>query len=195
MTGPWDSLDGCYNVCVKRCGEEEKEFEARGTLSPTQPRDDSMEYSPHHVPDTPMVPSPAPQTLQGDPEPKTLVELEEGAQVPGEHPFPPPNQLSVPTQTTPERHRRSATEPVSIASPIPPTPDTPTRFANGRKRKSGLRSVIRKMFGRKSREVSDEDEVRSVQRPQTQRSPQRVSVCFVDPRYWRGDTDCSRRFP
>ncbi|KAF2452024.1 hypothetical protein P171DRAFT_16596 [Karstenula rhodostoma CBS 690.94] len=159
---------------------EVKEFEKHGTLSPNLPQDTPMAHPTQHIPDPPLAPPPAPPVVQGESYPQTSVTPENQPEVQKEHrSSPPPQQLSVPMQTTPERHRRSATEPISIVSPIPPTPETPTRAATRKKRKSGLRGVFRKMFGRKSREEEDEDEDQLPQRSQPQRQPQRVSELAI----------------
>jgi hypothetical protein len=157
--------------------DEVKEFEKRGTLSPNLPQDTPEVHAPQHIPDPPLAPPPAPPIVHEDPDPDASVQPEDPPQVREEHRHSPPQQLSIPMHNTPERHRRSATEPISIASPIPPTPETPTRTSTKKKRKSGLRNVFRKMFGRKSREGSDEDEGQIPQPSQTQRQPQRASVC------------------
>jgi hypothetical protein len=156
--------------------EEVKEFEKHGTLSPNLPQDTPVVHATQHIPDPPLVPPPPPPVVQGEPCPETSVHPEDQSSIREEHRHSPPQQLSVPMQITPERHRRSATEPISIASPIPPTPETPTRASTRKKRKSGLRNVFRKMFGRKSREGSDEDEGQIPQRSHTQRQSQRASV-------------------
>lgn len=161
--------------------EEEREFEKHGTLSPSPPQDDPVVPPTQHFPDPPQVPPPAPPVAPLLSQSPTSVLPEEQPEDNTEHRTSPPSQLSVPMQTTPERHRRSATEPISIASPLPPSPETPTRASTRKKRKSGLRNVFRKMFGRKSRGESDEDDAQSVQRSQTQRQSHRASVrhsCF-----------------
>lgn len=158
--------------------DEVKDFEKHGTLSPKPPQDTPVDYPTQHVPEHPLGPPPPPPVVQGEAYPRTPVPPEDQPEMLEELRSSPPQQLSVPMQTTPERHRRSATEPMPIASPIPPTPETPTRAATRKKRKSGLRNVFRKMFGRKSREEDDEDEGQLPQRSQTQRHSQRASVCF-----------------
>ncbi|KAF1965181.1 hypothetical protein BU23DRAFT_34538 [Bimuria novae-zelandiae CBS 107.79] len=158
--------------------DEEREFEKHGTLSPSLPQETPMENPTQHVPrpppGPPPGPPPAPPISQVEVHPQTSAQPEERPQTRTEYRDTPSRQLSVPMQTTPERHRRSVTEPISIASPIPPTPETPTRASTRKKRKSGLRSVFRKMFGRKSRD-DDEDEVQPGERSQNQRQSQRIS--------------------
>ncbi|KAF2185700.1 hypothetical protein K469DRAFT_575439 [Zopfia rhizophila CBS 207.26] len=53
-----------------------------------------------------------------------------------------------------EMQRRSSVEPASYSSPspFPSLPDSTTKTTPKKKRKSGLRNVFRKMFGRRSRE-------------------------------------------
>ncbi|CAI6332313.1 unnamed protein product [Periconia digitata] len=77
----------------------------------------------------------------------------------------PPPQQSQPAsnmQGEPDdSHRRSATYPVmySTPSPYPSAPDGSLKSTPKKKRKSGLRNVFRKMFGRKDREEAlDEDD-------------------------------------
>lgn len=155
--------------------EEVKEFEKHGTLSPKPQQDTPVAHPTQHIPDPPLAPPPAPPVAQGESYPPRSVTPELQPKIRDGLRSSPPQQLSVPMQSTPERHRRSATEPMPIASPIPPTPETPTRAATRKKRKSGLRNVFRKMFGRKSREESDEDEGELPQRSQTQRQSQRAN--------------------
>ncbi|KAL1592741.1 hypothetical protein SLS60_011157 [Paraconiothyrium brasiliense] len=155
--------------------DEVKEFEKHGTLSPSLPQDTPVVHPTQHVPDPPQIPPPAPPVIQVEPNPQASVQPEDQLEERVEHRASPPRQLAVPMQSTPERHRRSATEPISIASPNPPTPETPTRAGTTKKRKSGLRNVFRRMFGRKSREGSEEDETQAVHRSQTQRQSQRAS--------------------
>ncbi|KAJ4305734.1 hypothetical protein N0V90_001265 [Kalmusia sp. IMI 367209] len=157
--------------------DEEKKFaEKHGTLSSSLPQDAQVDPM-QHPPEPPHAPPPAPPVIQVEPHQQTSVQPEEHPQIRDEPRQSPPKQLAVRMQTTPERHRRSATEPISIASPspLPSYPETPTRLSSRKKRKSGLRNVFRKMFGRRSRDGSEEDEVQTPQRAQTQRQSQRVS--------------------
>lgn len=156
--------------------EEEEEFEKHGKLSPSPQQDTSVYQPTQHNPDPPQVPSPAPGVARTETHPQASAQPEETLQQEARSRISPPMQLSVPMQTTPERHRRSATEPISISSPIPPTPETPTQTSTRRKRKSGLRNVFRKMFGRKGKDEQDEYEVSPVQRMEQPRKPQRDSV-------------------
>ncbi|OAG10106.1 uncharacterized protein CC84DRAFT_1184240 [Paraphaeosphaeria sporulosa] len=160
--------------------EEVKDFEKHGTLSPKLPQDIPVAHPTQHFPGPPLAPPPAAPVLQGELYPQTPIAPEDESEKQEKFRSSPPQQLSVPMQTTPERHRRSATEPMPI-SPIPPTPETPTRAATRKKRKSGLRNVFRKMFGRKSREELDEDEGQLPQRSQTQRQSQRASPTPMNP--------------
>ncbi|KAJ4351249.1 uncharacterized protein N0V89_006588 [Didymosphaeria variabile] len=154
--------------------DEVKEFEKHGTLSASLPQDTPVVHPTQHIPDPPQMPPPAPPIVQAESHPQASVQPEDQPEERVEIRNSPPRQLVVPMQSTPERHRRSATEPISIASPSPLALETPTRASTRKKRKSGLRSVFRKMFGRKSREGSEEDD-QHVQRSQTQRQPQRAS--------------------
>lgn len=152
--------------------EEEREFaEKESALSPSTLHDDLNQVVPtQQLPDPPQFPPPAPPVIQVEPQPRSL-SLEEQPQIPVETRKSPPQHLPVQMQNTPERHRRSATEPISIATPSPllAHPETLTQLSNRKKRKSGLRNVFRKMFGRRSRDESEEDEVQLPQRAQTQR--------------------------
>jgi hypothetical protein len=59
-----------------------------------------------------------------------------------------------------EGHRRTTTEPISYSTPSPylTRPDSSAKSTPKKKRKSGLRNVIRKMFGKKSKdELLDEE--------------------------------------
>ena len=59
-----------------------------------------------------------------------------------------------PPRAPSETHRRTVTEPISFStpSPHPNRPDSSVRSMPKKKRKSGLRNVFRKMFGKKSRD-------------------------------------------
>ncbi|KAL5422559.1 hypothetical protein PMIN04_004593 [Paraphaeosphaeria minitans] len=155
--------------------EEVKDFEKHEALSPKLPQDTPVVRPSQPIPESPFAPPPAPPVVQGELYSQTSVPPADEPKEQGKiRSSPPPQQLSVPMQTTPERHRRSATEPMPI-SPIPPTPETPTRAAARKKRKSGLRNVFRKMFGRRSREESDGDEGQLPQQSRIQRQSQRAS--------------------
>lgn len=156
--------------------EEEEEFEKHGSLSPILSKD-TPAYTAHNASEPVQASTPSPPAVQVESVPKPPSQPDEIAQGQPEQRASPPAQLSVPSQASPERHRRSATEPMPISSPIPLPPETPTQTSTRKKRKSGLRNVFRKMFGRKSRDESDDFEVQPVQRSQTQRQSQRVSVC------------------
>ena len=158
--------------------EEEEEFEKRGTLSPIMSKD-TPASSAQNPSDPVQAPTPSPPAVQVEPIPEAPSQTDEITHGQPIHRASPPAQLSVPMQASPERHRRSATEPMPISSPIPPPPETPTQTSTRKKRKSGIRNVFRKMFGRKSRDESDDFEVQQVQRSQTQRQSQRVSVSIV----------------
>lgn len=78
--------------------------------------------------------------------------------------------------------RESVLQSSAIASPTPPrsTPESSARAAQKRKRKSGLRNVFRKMFGRKNRGdiVHEEEEEEPVDTSYRGRSyHQNVGVC------------------
>ena len=152
--------------------EEVKDFEKHG---PNPPQDTAVDHPTQHNPEPPQAPPPPPPAVQTHSHTEALVHPGEDPHLQDGHRKSPPAQLFVPVQTTPERHRRSATEPM-LLSPKSVTPETPTRALTRKKRKSGIRGVFRKMFGRKGREEYGEDDTLSVQRSQTHRQPQRVSV-------------------
>jgi hypothetical protein len=59
-----------------------------------------------------------------------------------------------PPRATSDSHRRTITEPISYStpSPYPSRPDSSAKTTSKKKRKSGLRHVFRKMFGKKSKD-------------------------------------------
>jgi hypothetical protein len=65
-----------------------------------------------------------------------------------------PTKMGSPPRDTSETHRRTITEPLpySTPSPYPNRPDSSVRTTPRKKRKSGLRNVFRKMFGKRSKD-------------------------------------------
>jgi len=70
------------------------------------------------------------------------------------------HQKSVsPPRVTSETHRMTITEPISFnpPSPYPSRPESSAKTPPKKKRKSGLRNVFRKMFGKKSRDEEPDE--------------------------------------
>ncbi|KAL5119845.1 hypothetical protein ACEQ8H_002206 [Pleosporales sp. CAS-2024a] len=138
--------------------DEEKEFAETGALSPGLPQDELYHQEPRPL--TP--PSPPP-----DYPPPPVVQVDEGSL--NSHPIDEQVQdvLQPPRQSrSPPRPRQVTEMPrQSVIEPATPsrngfgtTCDSPAKSAQKKKRKSGLRGVFRKMFGRKGREEEHEEE-------------------------------------
>lgn len=138
--------------------EEEKEFAETGVLqSPSQPPDelDQLDTRPQ-TPTTQPEQHPAnillkPASLTSHPideqMQREVLQERQSSRSP-----PRPQQLN-------EIVRESVIEPASYAqSPFRSTPESATKAAQKKKRKSGLRNVFRKMFGRKGKDEPEEDE-------------------------------------
>ncbi|KAF2822159.1 hypothetical protein CC86DRAFT_96503 [Ophiobolus disseminans] len=138
--------------------EEEKEFAETGLLSPSQPQDELDAQDPR--PQTPPQPENSPPNIPLEPASLTSHPVEESVQErevlherqPSKSP-PRPRQVS-------EMARESVIEPPpqTPQTPFRSTPESGIKGAQKKKRKSGLRGVFRKMFGRKSKDEQEEDE-------------------------------------
>lgn len=132
--------------------EEEREYaEKHKPEAPPEP--DAPADHVEHKPDPPQAP-PAPEHPQGD---GTSVE---GQSQPREEQHELRHKKSSSDmRETGEMQRRSFTEPVSYStpSPFPSIPESSAKTTPKKKRKSGLRHVFRKMFGRRSRSEPPEE--------------------------------------
>lgn len=143
--------------------EEEKEFEETGALSPVQAEGEHEEDEGKEVqrPKTPTQAEQAAPIVPDEPEEQVTRQLERQS-------LQPETIQKRQTSRSPLRMHQVADMPrESIVQPVPHTPSTPlrttpesaTKIAQKKKRKSGLRNVFRKMFGRKSRDEPDLEEV------------------------------------
>ncbi|KAH8724057.1 hypothetical protein GQ44DRAFT_728046 [Phaeosphaeriaceae sp. PMI808] len=130
--------------------EEEREYAETGALSPVQPLDDKLDQRPQTPPSPTAFPLPNPSL-----EPASLnshpvdVELPQEVLPERQPSRSPPRPLQIDVMA-----RESAIEPAPYTpqTPFRSTPESATKSAQKKKRKSGLRNVFRKMFGRKSKE-------------------------------------------
>jgi hypothetical protein len=135
--------------------EEEKEFEETGALqSPSQPLDELDQLDSR--PQTPSSPEHPPSNIPLEPASLTSHPIDEQVQrgvqerLPSRSP-PRPRQVD-------ELARESVIEPTSqTPTPFRTTPESTTKAAQKKKRKSGLRNVFRKMFGRKGKDEHEEE--------------------------------------
>lgn len=144
--------------------EEEKEFAERGGLNSSLQTHDVPEEQVHR-PETPPQPSQPPPSI-----PVQASALRSNP-VQAQSPQPEDSLARPPTRSPPgmrqvveDVQRQSAVQSIPLASPSPyrATPDGTTTSTQKKKRKSGLRGVFRKMFGRKSRdegEIGEDDAV------------------------------------
>ncbi|EAT81857.2 hypothetical protein SNOG_10463 [Parastagonospora nodorum SN15] len=134
--------------------DEEKEFAETGALSPSHPQD--QDGQPDIRPQTPPQPGHAPPSVPIDRGSLTSHPVDEEVQevLQARQSRSPPR----PRQVT-EMARESVIEPTTPSrNTFRATPDSTTKSAQKKKRKSGLRSVFRKMFGRKDRDEPEEEE-------------------------------------
>jgi hypothetical protein len=77
-----------------------------------------------------------------------------------------PTKSGSPPRDTSETDRRTITEPISYStpSPYPNRPDSSVRTTPRKKRKSGLRNVFRKMFGKRSKDEEPDEAPETVPR-------------------------------
>lgn len=137
--------------------EEENEYAERKRLELAPlPQNSAVDREQLQPPPAPVhAPPPVPEAQRDAGQP-TDVELEkrEEPQKP-----PPPNSPS-PQRVPSETHRRTVTEPIAYSTPSPFSnrPDSSVKTTPKKKRKSGLRHVFRKMFGKKAKgEEADEE--------------------------------------
>lgn len=145
--------------------EEEKEFAAKGGLdSISQPQEALDE--PIQRPETPPQPTQPPpaipeqlSALRSNPVEGTPHQQED---TPDWRPSVSPPKM----RQAPGVQRESIAQPISYSSPTPlrSTPESTGKVAQKKKRKSGLRNVFRKMFGKKSKGDADDFEDDSARR-------------------------------
>lgn len=138
--------------------EEEKEFAEKGGLDASlQSQDEPEEKQRPRTPEQPLQPPPSipepPSALRSNPvevvsSPRETLHERQPSRSP-----PRVRQVN-------EMAQESVIQPSSYTSPTPlrSTPESTTKAAQKKKRKSGLRGVFRKMFGRKSRDDNEEQE-------------------------------------
>ncbi|RYN92401.1 hypothetical protein AA0119_g9999 [Alternaria tenuissima] len=141
--------------------EEEKEYAENGVLDRTlQPQDAPVDqYERSQTPPRPLQsPPPVPEQHMSALRSNPIGEQTQRDDVVSERPIssrspPQVRQLN-------EVQRESVVPSTSIASPTPfrSTPESASKAAQKKKRKSGLRNVFRKMFGRKSPDREDHEE-------------------------------------
>ncbi|KAF1849361.1 uncharacterized protein K460DRAFT_281349 [Cucurbitaria berberidis CBS 394.84] len=143
--------------------EEEREFAEKGGLDAlSQPQDAPQEEQRPQTPPQPSQPPP------GIPDQASALRSN-----PVEHDSPLREELRErqPSRSPPKMRQvneipqESVVQPISYSSPTPlrSTPESVTKVGQ-KKRKSGLRNVFRKMFGRKSRDEHEEHEDETVRR-------------------------------
>ncbi|KAF2028833.1 hypothetical protein EK21DRAFT_68932 [Setomelanomma holmii] len=139
--------------------DEEEEFARTGALqSPGQPQDELDPPNPR--PQTPPQPGHAPPTISLEPASLTSHPVDDMAQPSeGQHARDPSRSPPRLRQVN-EIARESVVESTSYnpGTPYRSTPESATKAAQKKKRKSGLRNVFRKMFGRKSKDEPEEEE-------------------------------------
>lgn len=147
--------------------EEEKEYAEKqnpesAPSPPEEPTEQIQQPPPPPPSQAPPPPPPlAPPVIEDEPSHQNTVQAEEQPQAQEEHHQELPQRTSPPgKRETGETHRRSATEPVAYSSPspFPSIPESSSKTTPKKKRKSGLRNVFRKMFGRRSRDGSRDEE-------------------------------------
>jgi hypothetical protein len=137
--------------------EEELEFAETGALqSPSQPQDELDQL--HARPQTPPQIERPLSNLPLEPASLTSHPIDDEVQREISQERQPSRSPPKPRQMT-EITRESIIEPPpSTPTPFRSTPESATNAAQKKKRKSGLRNVFRKMFGRKGREEPEEEE-------------------------------------
>ncbi|KAF2686721.1 hypothetical protein K458DRAFT_402285 [Lentithecium fluviatile CBS 122367] len=143
--------------------EEEQEYaeKQKGELSPL-PQDLTVENEP---PQQPQAPSHAPPPVPEE-HTQTTEQVEERPPTRQEQHEAPQKKSPSPIRVTSETQRRTTMEPISYStpSPYPNRPDSSAKSTPKKKRKSGLRHVFRKMFGKKHRDEAPDDEPEPVHR-------------------------------
>lgn len=137
--------------------EEEKEFAETGLLSPSQLQDELDEQNQRpQTPPQPEHPAPSiplqPASLNSHPVDELVQQRESSPERQPSRSPPRPRQVSA-------MARESVTEPSpqTPSTPFRSTPESATKAAQKKKRKSGLRGVFRKMFGRKTKDDEDDE--------------------------------------
>jgi hypothetical protein len=134
--------------------EEEKEFAETGALSPGQPQDEQDQLDSR--PQTPQQPEHPPPSIPIDRGSLTSHPIDEEVQevLQARQSRSPPRLRQVV-----EMARESVVEPATPSrNGFRATPDSAAKSAQKKKRKSGLRGVFRKMFGRKDKDAIEEEE-------------------------------------
>lgn len=134
--------------------EEEKEYAEKHQVDPPSLLPDAPSQ-----PTQPPPPPPEPSN-EHEPSPPVSDPVEAQSQKQEDNPEPEKKPLSNGVRATSAVPRRNSPEPVSYSSPspFPSLQDSSARSTPKKKRKSGLRNVFRKMFGRRSRADSREDD-------------------------------------
>jgi hypothetical protein len=141
--------------------EEEREFAETGMVSPSQPQDELDQQESR--PQTPAVPDHPPPSVPLEPSALNSHPVEQAEQreilqerQPSRSP-PRPRQVD-------ETARESIIEPTPFTpqpqTPLQATPESAMKAIQKKKRKSGIRNVFRKMFGRKNKDEPEEEETR-----------------------------------
>lgn len=141
--------------------EEERELAETGALSPVQPQDELDNDT--ERPSTPPQPLHAPPNVPVQPLSLNSHPVEDTVQQPEVVTERQPSRSPPRMRPVEEMARESVAQssPYTPSTPLRSTPETVNNSANNsaqkKKRKSGLRGVFRKMFGRKSRDGEEED--------------------------------------
>lgn len=138
--------------------EEEKEYAETGALRSPGHLQDELEPLDQR-PQTPPQPEQPPPNIPLEPASLTSHPIEDQVQAGELLQERQPSRSPMPRQVN-EMARESVAEPTSYTSPTPfrSTPESASKAALKKKRKSGLRNVFRKMFGRKSKDEPEEEE-------------------------------------
>ncbi|CAO2651948.1 Nn.00g002310.m01.CDS01 [Neocucurbitaria sp. VM-36] len=144
--------------------EEEREFAEKGGLDASLQSQDAPQEDPR--PQTPeQTTQPPPSILEPSSALRSNPVESDSPQREKVHERQ-PSRSPPRVQQVNEAARESVIQPSSYTSPTPlrSTPESTTKAAQKKKRKSGLRGVFRKMFGRKSRGEYEEQEQETVRR-------------------------------
>jgi len=139
---------------------EEREFAETGTLSPVPVQQDQVDsHQDAQRPQTPPQPEFPPQNRLMRPMSLTSHPVEGSDYQRDGYQDRQPSRSPPRVQHIPETTRESVAQPMpqTPSTPFRSTPESASKAAQKKKRKSGLRNVFRKMFGRKSRD-DEEDE-------------------------------------
>ncbi|KAF2122615.1 hypothetical protein BDV96DRAFT_639192 [Lophiotrema nucula] len=131
--------------------EEEREYAQKHSMDPPPPLSEPALEPPEPAHPPPSIPEESLHTV-----PETVEPAHPEAQ---EQEEPRQQQQTNGVRQMGEPPRKSSPEPtVTSPSPFPSIPESTTKTTPKKKRKSGLRNVFRKMFGRRSRERPQEEE-------------------------------------